>query len=116
QQGAVYVFTLSGTTWTEQQKLVASDAANGDYFGFSVAISGGTAVIGALFKNGHGEAYIFTRSGMIWAEQSKLLPGNGEGDFGASVAIDLPIAVLGIPFDTFGGANPRGSARVYTLP
>src|SRR5262249_17272094 len=51
-QGAAYVFTRSftpsGATWTLQQKLTASDGAANDDFGFSVALSGDTAVVGAL--------------------------------------------------------------------
>ena len=46
-QGAAYVFTRSGTTWTEQQKLTASDGGANDFFGTSVAIDGDTAVAGA---------------------------------------------------------------------
>jgi hypothetical protein len=45
--GAAYVFVGSGTTWTQQAKLTASDGTWGDYFGVSVAISGSTAVVGA---------------------------------------------------------------------
>ena len=47
-QGAAYVFTRSGTTWTEQQKLTASDGGANDFFGTSVAIDGDTAVAGGL--------------------------------------------------------------------
>ena len=47
-QGSAYVFVRSGGVWSQQQKLLASDAASGDEFGFSVAISGETVVVGAL--------------------------------------------------------------------
>ena len=49
--GSVYVFTRSGTTWAQRQHLVASDAAEGDFFGFSVALDGDTALIGAPGKD-----------------------------------------------------------------
>src|SRR5207249_804118 len=51
--GTAYVFTRSGSTWTQQQKLSAGDAATGDYFGTSAALSadGLTAVVGAPAKN-----------------------------------------------------------------
>ena len=49
-QGAAYVFTMSGPGWanmTQTAKLAASDGAAGDFFGYSVAISGDTVVVGA---------------------------------------------------------------------
>jgi hypothetical protein len=61
-QGAAYVFTCSGTpcTWTQQQELTASNGARGDEFGYSVAVSGNTAIIGAAYKNSYqGAAYVF---------------------------------------------------------
>ena len=61
-QGAAYVFTCSGTpcTWTQQQELTAADGARGDEFGYSVAVSGNTAIIGAAYKNSYqGAAYLF---------------------------------------------------------
>ncbi|MEE9595169.1 MAG: DapH/DapD/GlmU-related protein [Acidiferrobacterales bacterium] len=65
--GSAYVFTRSGTTWTQQAKLTASDAAIGDLFGFSVALAGNTAVIGAFLDDdagsGSGSAYVFSRDG-----------------------------------------------------
>ena len=70
-QGAAYVFTRSGTTWT-QQKLTASDGAAGDWFGASVALSGDTALVGAFSA-----AYVFTRSGTTWTQQAKLTALDG---------------------------------------
>ena len=61
-RGAAYVFTCSGTpcTWTQQQELTAADGARGDEFGYSVAMSGNTAIIGAAYKNSYqGAAYMF---------------------------------------------------------
>ncbi|MDV7390622.1 FG-GAP repeat protein, partial [Arthrospira platensis SPKY1] len=37
--GAVYIFTRSGSTWTQQAKLLASDYASNEQFGYSVALS-----------------------------------------------------------------------------
>ncbi|MCK9516986.1 MAG: FG-GAP repeat protein, partial [Ottowia sp.] len=76
--GSAYIFTRSGTTWTQQTKLLASDGAAGDSFGFSVAISGdgNTAIVGAYGDDDKGStsgsAYIFTRSGSTWTQQAKL--------------------------------------------
>jgi hypothetical protein len=61
--GSAYVFTRTGGVWTEQAKLLASDGAASDYFGFNVALEGRTAVIGAFGDDDNGEdsgsAYVF---------------------------------------------------------
>ena len=60
--GAAYIFTRSGSTWSQQAKLLASDKASGDQFGISVSISsdGNTAIVGAYGKASQtGAAYIF---------------------------------------------------------
>lgn len=84
--GSATVFTRSGLTWTEQQKLTASDAAPGHQFGYSAALDDDTIVIGAF---GNEAAYVFIRSGNTWTEQQKLTASDGaSGDsFGSSVAI-----------------------------
>ena len=93
ESGSAYVFTRSGTTWTEQAKLTASDGAADDFFGISVAISGDTVVIGAYADDDNGinsgSAYIYTRSGSTWTEQAKLMASDGVriDQFGCSVAI-----------------------------
>jgi hypothetical protein len=63
--GSAYIFTRSGSTWTEQQKLAPNDPINGDRFGVSVALSSGNLVVGAGEKalttpNGQGAVYYFT--------------------------------------------------------
>jgi hypothetical protein len=91
-QGVAYVFTLAGSIWTQQQKLVAADGAANDDFGYSVAISGATALVGARGRGGQrGAAYVFAQSGTSWTQQgSALVPpgGAGGGRFGEVVAID----------------------------
>lgn len=74
QCGAVYVYTRSGGTWTEQQRLTARDAQENAAFGQSVAVSGDTAFVGAPFTGCDeetegapcGAAYVFTRSAGVW--------------------------------------------------
>src|SRR5262249_54205608 len=66
-QGAAYAFVRDGDVWSEQGKLVSDDAFFADEFGFSVAVSGDTAAVGALFADAggtenEGEAYIFSRT------------------------------------------------------
>ena len=95
-QGSAYVYQRSGSVWTEQAHLISSDGATEDYFGRAVALSsdGNTALIGADFKtiNGNtrqGAAYIFTRAGAAWSQQTRLTDINGGGYswFGTSVAL-----------------------------
>ena len=103
--GAVYIFVRSGTTWSQQAKLVASDKAASDNFGISVAISStGYAIVGAdtADPNGvssAGAAYIFARSGSSWSQETKLISPNigSVGYFGRSVSIDGDRAVAGAP-------------------
>ena len=88
-QGAAYVFTRSGSTWSQQTKLTASDGASNDAFGRSVSLSadGSTALIGAFNKNSFaGAAYVFTRSGTSWSQQAEL-NASGTNSFGISVSL-----------------------------
>lgn len=99
-QGAAYVFVRSGGAWSQQQELTASDGAALDYFGYSVALSGGTVLIGAFNKNGsQGAAYVFAFSGGTWSQQQELTASDGAaGDsFGFSVAMSGNTAVIGAP-------------------
>ena len=114
--GAAYVFTRSGTTWTQQQKLTASDAANGDKFGFSVSIYDETIVVGASDKNSNtGAAYVFTRSETTWTQQQKLTASDAELDdnFGYSVTLCEDTVVVGAPFEDTGGTS-AGAVYIYT--
>lgn len=103
--GAVYIYVRSGLTWSQQAKLVASDAAVGDFFGNSVALDGDTIIVGARGDDTTGAAYVFVRSGTVWTEQAKLTPGDATPtDFGWSVALDGDTAVIGAPFSSTGAA------------
>ena len=116
--GSAYVFKRTGTTWTEESKLLASDGAIGDFFGESVSISGDYAVVGAWADDDNGSvsgsAYVFKRSGTSWAQEAKLLPSDGaaEDRFGASVSISGDYAVVGAWSDDDNG-NLSGSAYVF---
>ena len=121
-QGSAYVFVRSGTTWSEQQKLTASDGAADDQFGWSVAISGETVVVGARVddigaNSNQGSAYVFVRSGTTWSEQQKLTASDGAVDdlFGYSVAISGETVVVGALFDDIGANSLQGSASVFVL-
>jgi len=118
-QGSVYVFVRSETVWTQQAKLIASDGAAGDSFGWSVSLSGDTALVGAPDNIGttpsQGLAYIFVRSGTVWTQQAKLTaPDDAAGDeFGISVALDGDTALVGADGDDIGGNESQGSAYIF---
>jgi len=118
-QGAAYVFVRTGVTWTQQQKLTSSDGAPLDSFGFSVAVSGETAIIGTLQDIGPnqnlGTVYIFVRGGTTWTEQQKLMAADGAPNdaFGASVAISGDTAVVGAQGDNVGSNGEQGSAYLF---
>lgn len=105
--GSAYVFVRDGDTWTEQAHLIASDASPNDFFGFSVALDGDTALVGAIGdNNGTGSAYVFVRNGTTWTEQDHLFaPDGAEFGFflGLSVALDGDTALM------YGG----GSGHVF---
>ena len=94
-----------------EQKLTALDGAGGDSFGQAVAISGDTAVVGAI-KNDAGSpdagaAYVFVRSGTTWTQQQKLTAADGGGGdfFGTTVAISGDTAVIGAHYNDAGSSD-----------
>ncbi len=113
--GAAYVFVRSGTTWTQQQKLTASDAAAGDQFGISVSLSGDIAVAGAELDDdagsSSGSSYVFVRSGTTWSQQQKLVANDATSNdrFGVAVSVSVETAVMG----AYGDDSSRGSAYVF---
>lgn len=118
QQGSVYVFNRHGGDWVETQKLTASDGAADGHFGWSVAVSGSTIVVGATnelsFNFDQGSAYVFDRQGRGWVEQKLTTSDEVEGDsFGFSVAVSGSTVVVGARNDTIGGNFIQGSAYVF---
>ncbi len=118
--GAAYVFTRSGSKWTQQgEKLRGTDlVSENPFFGASVALTanGNTALIGGPGDTTNvGAAWVFTRSGEAWSQQGPKLTGSGEsgeGDFGDSVALSSEGAVALIG----GGSDDGklGAAWVFT--
>ncbi len=113
ESGSEYLFTTSGQ---QIAKLLPDDGAADDNFGFSVAISGATAIVGAPFDddngNASGSAYLFdTTTGK---QIFKLLPNDGAGfdRFGYTVAISGTTAIVGAPYDDDNG-NDSGSAYLF---
>jgi hypothetical protein len=118
RSGSAYIFKRDGTSWTEQDKLLASDGAEYDFFGWSVSISGDYAIIGASGNDDEGDksgsSYIFKRDGTSWTEQAKLLASDGayQDLFGGSVSISGDYAIIGASYDDDEG-DASGSAYIF---
>jgi uncharacterized repeat protein (TIGR01451 family) len=109
--GAAYVFVRSGATWTEQQKLTASDGTPHQHFGFSLALQRNTLVIGAPGDDGNvGAAYVFVWSGSAWVLQQKLIPALNPGQAGYSVSLSANTLAIGAP----GNYASDGRVSVFT--
>ncbi len=111
-KGSAYIFKREDANWIQQAKLLASDAARGDMFGMSVAISGDLAIVGAQGDNSYrGSAYIFKRIDVNWVQQTKLLASDGAASdmFGSSVSISGDWAIVGAE----GDDGSRGSAYLF---
>ena len=123
--GAAYVFVRSGSTWTQQAYLKASNPGAGDWFGWEVAISGNTVVVAAVYEDSSssgvnstpneaapfaGAAYVFTRSGTTWTQQAYLKASNpGAYDrFGWGVAASGDTVVVG----AFGEDSSSSSVNI----
>jgi len=109
--GSAYVFRFDGSQWNQESKLLASDGANGALFGWSVSISGDTALVGAHKDDDNGtnsgSAYVFRFDGTQWVEEQKLLASDGGSSdwFGWSVSISGDMAVVGATrSDQYGSA------------
>lgn len=108
--GSAYIYQFNDTEWVQQTKILPSDGASNDSFGFSVSIDGDYVVVGALFDNDKGNysgsAYIFHRVDSEWIQQSKLLASDGASIdlFGISVSISGDYAIVGAVNDDDKGA------------
>lgn len=136
--GAAYVFVRSGSTWVQQQYLKAGNAGSNQLFGWSVAISGNSLVVGATLESSSstgvnstpnngaqeaGAAYVFNRSGTVWTQQAYLKASNSDAfdNFGHSVSISGDTVVVGAPREDSNPGSPlgntstsAGAAYVYT--
>jgi uncharacterized membrane protein len=132
--GAAYVFVRSGTTWTQQAYLKASNTESLDRFGYAVAVSGDTVVVGATFEgsnatgvNGNqadnsagqaGAVYVFARTGTAWAQQAYLKASNtGAGDtFGSAVAVSGDTLVVGAWSEDSNAPGVNGNQADNSAP
>ena len=117
--GAVYVFTRSGTTWTQEAKLIASGVSSDDNFGRYSRISGDGIRIFAPVSEYYapGAVYVFTRSGTAWTQEAKLIASDATNNysFGSSVSInsDCTRIIVGSNNRTVAGLVSRGSAYIF---
>jgi hypothetical protein len=121
--GAAYVFTKSGTVWSQTAELVPSDPNVASGFGTSVSISGSTIAVGDPYRNTgtsyEGATYVFTKSGTTWAQKSELTsPLGATGDsYGFSVAVSGTTLVVGSPqrTESSGDQVDQGAVDIYAL-
>jgi hypothetical protein len=113
--GAVYVFVRSGTTWTQQAYIKASNPGSPDFFGYRIALHEDTLAVGAYQEassatgvdppNGQadnsalgvGAVYVFTRQVTTWTQQAYIKPSNAGGYFGLAVALSRDTLAVGAP-------------------
>ncbi len=118
--GSAYIYHYNGSNWIEQQKITASNGADGSFFGYTVSISGNNAIVGALLHDviygREGSVYIFHFDGSNWIEQQILISSDAflKDYFGCSVSIDGDKAIVGSWGNNYVGNND-GSAYIYTL-
>ena len=131
--GAVYIFTRSGRTWSQQAYLKASNTGRSDLFGDSVSLSGDTLAVGARFEdssatgvNGSqsdnsasdsGAVYVFTRSGTTWSQQAYLKASNTDADdsFGRSVSLSGDTLAVGVYGEDSSATGVNGSQSDNSL-
>jgi len=125
--GAAYVFVRSGTTWSQQAYLKASNTGAVDFFALTVAVSGDTVVVGADGEdsnatgvNGNqanntafsaGAAYVFVRSGATWSQQAYVKASNTNGGdrFGGSVSVSGDTLVVGAEQEDSSAVGVNGN-------
>ena len=141
--GAAYVFVRSGTTWSQQAYLKASNTGARDQFGYSVAVAGDTVAVGAYAEDSSttgvdsapddtggsnfnsGSAYVFGRGGTTWSQQAYLKASNtGNLDYlGYSVSVSGDTVVVGAYFEdsnttgvnSIPNENAGNSGAVYVF-
>jgi hypothetical protein len=118
--GCSQCMQTTGTVWTEQAKLVASDAFLGDDFGGSVSLSGDTAAVGAGLDDTFGgfdagSAYVFVRTGAVWTEVARLIADDAAtiDYFGFSVSLSGDTAIVGAYGDDNAGGQDAGAAYAH---
>jgi FG-GAP repeat len=116
--GSAYVFTRSGSAWTQQAHLVRCGAQSGQEFGQAVACIGDLVAVSSVEDPpGAGSVQLFHRVGANWSEvldltSDDIAPGDA---FGASIALASDLLVVGAPYDDNASGVDAGSAYVFRL-
>ncbi len=117
----VYVYVLSGGSWTLQQTITTPDQES-TAFGSGLALEGNRLVIGSnqdviLSAQDRGSAYVFERTGTVWNLRQKLIAADGVATdrFGDNVALSGNTIIVGAPLADILGTQNQGAAYVFTL-
>lgn len=119
--GSAYIFRKTAEGWAFQDKVTPSDGAAEDFFGYSLSLTPGYLLVGALNKDGTGSntgaAYLFGPSGSGWVEMDKLVADDETelANFGEAVDINESWITIGAPH--WGGTNgSSGSVYIQQAP
>jgi len=115
-QGAAWVLDGSSGTWTAVQKLTASDGGIGDIYGYSVALDGSRAMVGAYANNGYqGAVYVYALDDGTWSETQKLVAADGAPNayFGYATALSGSTLIVGAWGAQPTGIDMQGAAYVF---
>lgn len=116
--GAAHIYCNNGSNWQLRSRLVASNGASADDFGFSVALSESVAVVGARNHDDNAEnsgaAYVFRRTGTTWTETQYITAFDQDDSdyFGYSVSLSDEWLLVGSPRRDDAGTN-SGSVYLY---
>lgn len=132
--GAVYVFRRTGTAWTQEAYIKASNTGAGDYFGWSLSLSGDALAVSAYSEDSgatgiggdqaddgatdSGAVYLFRNSGGSWAQEAYIKASNTDaGDaFGASVSMSGDVLAVGAPGEAAAAAGIGGDQADNSAP
>jgi ABC-type Fe2+-enterobactin transport system substrate-binding protein len=119
------VFVRTGTTWTQQVYLKASNTGAHDLFGSSVSLSGDSLAVGAREEasaatgvngnqadnsaGGAGAVYVFVRTGTTWIQQAYVKASNRGGNFGSSVSLSGETLAVGAPDESSAATGVNGN-------
>lgn len=115
-RGSAYVFARSGSTWSQQQKLIDPQGQAGDWFGLDVAVDASTVLVGAPSKQvsfvGEGAVFAYAQSSGVWTQQQTLVADEaGEyNNFGLTMLLNGDTVFIGAP----GYNNYQGAVYVFT--
>jgi hypothetical protein len=116
--GSAFVYVRTGSTWSQEKRIKPSDGTIGNFFGWSVSMSGDMVFVGAPWlSQGVCATYLYRRVGTTWSELMSLAhPSPGSRDeWGSSVAISGGYVVVGARTDSTPAGLYSGSAFAYRV-